>query len=314
MQLIKVQSIVLILLSFVYAILVYTSYDVKDVNEKTMNTNNIKAAQVKLTTAETEVVDAAAEATSLDDRLAEVVTNIAQLKSDLGDILTNANDNSNTNEQDLTKQRNTLVTERSNIITTLKVANAERVVTAANAVTAAQNAVAAAVPVDDDNKRADGLPWGSASAVGRLFRNKTALDKLDGRKLQEKSIVLVILSVLVLLLDMNGLLSSKDVGDPLQVVVGIMLVVFGINVLVKFNKDDADTVVQMGTLDMLNKDNKNNISKKTKAAAVVGTIGGVLCALLGVQVLLKSVVKKRPSFKFKTPSLKLLKRKKNKLN
>ena len=49
---------------------------------------------------------------------------------------------------------------------------------------------------------------------------------------------LVIIAVLVLLLNMNGLLRSSEVGDPLQVVVGIMLVVFGINVLVKFNKND----------------------------------------------------------------------------
>jgi hypothetical protein len=310
MQLIKVQSIVLILISFVYAILVYTSYDVKDVNEKTMNTNNINAAQVKLKAATTELAASATEKTELDDRLTAINAEIALLNTSIGEIEPNNNDNSNTNAQDLKKKKNTLVTEKSNINTTLKDENTERTAAATKAVTAAKNAVAAAVPVNDDNKKTDGQAWTSDNAVARLAANKATLDKLDGRKLQEKSIVLVILSVLVLLLDMNGLLSSKDVGDPLQVVVGIMLVVFGINVLVKFNKDDANTVLQMGTLDMLNKDNKKNIDNKTKVAAIFGTIGGVLCAVLGAQVLLKSVVKKRPRFKFKTPSLKSLKRKK----
>lgn len=140
----------------------------------------------------------------------------------------------------------------------------------------------------------------------------TALDALrpDGKQMQERSVILVIISVLVLLLDMNGLLFSGEVGDPLQVVVGAMLVVFGINVLVNFDKNNK---INLGTIKVL-KDLGDNAAKKTEtqAAAVFGTLGGILCAVLGAQVLLKSVVKKMPSFKIKKPSFKSLKRKKKK--
>ena len=119
--------------------------------------------------------------------------------------------------------------------------------------------------------------------------------KPDGIQMQERSIVLVIISVLVLLLDMNGLLFSGEVGDPLQVVVGAMLIVFGINVLVNFDKNNK---INLGTIKVL-RDLDSNADKKTETqvAAVFGTIGGVLCAVLGTQILVKSVVKKRPSFK-----------------
>ena len=142
----------------------------------------------------------------------------------------------------------------------------------------------------------------------------------DGGQMQEKSVVLVIIAVLVLLLNMNGLLRSSEVGDPLQVVVGIMLVVFGINVLVKFNKNDK---LQIGTIKVFklykvqDKDELDDKGKKqmrkTKAAAVLGTIGGILCAILGVQVLVGSFIKQKPNFKsLKGLSLKSLKRKKKK--
>jgi len=130
----------------------------------------------------------------------------------------------------------------------------------------------------------------------------------DGKQMQERSVILVIISVLVLLLDMNGLLFSSEVGDPLQVVVGAMLIVFGINVLINFDKDNK---LNLGTIKVL-KDLGDNAVKKTETqvAAVFGTIGGILCAVLGAQVLLKSVIKKRLNLKFKKPSFKSLKRKK----
>ena len=138
----------------------------------------------------------------------------------------------------------------------------------------------------------------------------TALDALrpDGKQMQERSVILVIISVLVLLLDMNGLLFSSEVGDPLQVVVGAMLIVFGINVLINFDKDNK---LNLGTIKVL-KDLGDNAVKKTETqvAAVFGTIGGILCAVLGAQVLLKSVIKKRLNLKFKKPSFKSLKSKK----
>jgi len=140
----------------------------------------------------------------------------------------------------------------------------------------------------------------------------------DGSQMQEKSVILVIMSVLVLLLDMNGLLTSSEVGDPLQVIVGIMLIVFGINVLVEFKKDPPYEARTLGTIRVWwrvgNKQSKTTNDKVVKAAAIFGTIVGVLCAVLGAQILLKSVVKKMPSFKIKRPSFKSLKRKKKKIN
>ena len=211
----------------------------------------------------------------------------------------------------------------------------------------------------------------------RIHKNIADLTP-NGGQMQEKSVVLVIISVLVLLLNMNGLLRSSEVGDPLQLVVGIMLVVFGVNVLARFNKND---LTQLGTIAVLKKNpankeakqqlennvtnavnilnalmnsaqeeeeiespedaaadaaaaaaanvseyfstiveeeqqnmvlinartsllkaknalkNFNKQQRNTKSAAVFGTIGGILCALLGVQILTSSFIKQRLNFK-----------------
>ena len=212
------------------------------------------------------------------------------------------------------------------------------------------------------------------NADKRIHKNIADLTP-SGGQMQEKSVVLVIISVLVLLLNMNGLLRSSEVGDPLQLVVGIMLVVFGVNVLVRFNKND---LTQLGTIAVLKKNpahkekkkeletnikndmdilkalkssistedeiespedaaaaaaaanvseyfstiveeeqqnmvlinartsllkaknalkNFNKQQRNTKSAAVFGTIGGILCALLGVQILTSSFIKQRLNFK-----------------
>ena len=76
----------------------------------------------------------------------------------------------------------------------------------------------------------------------------------------------------------------------------------GINVLEEFKRDPPLEARTLGTIRVWHRvgekgDAKTNNDKLVKLAAIFGTIGGVLCAVLGAQVLVKSVIKKRPSFK-----------------
>lgn len=155
-----------------------------------------------------------------------------------------------------------------------------------------------------------------------VWKTETNKLKPDGSQMQEKSVVLVIISILVLLLNMNGLLFSKEVGDPLQVVVGLMLVLFGVSVLVNFQKSpvpvNSSTLGTIAVYRRLTKlgankpttDNPNTPWGKlsqfnmTKGASIMGTISGILCAVLGIQVLVSSLTKKRPNFKSLKSSLK----------
>jgi hypothetical protein len=351
MLFLQIQTIILILLSVAYTILVHTSYDSLDINKRTTNNSKIDAADDEITNANDKKKIITDRKSEIQKEINELTTYLNSIKDDINNNVNPGNNFTNTeaavaavaavdavdavpaatvaagnNENNEIKKNKLKLIKKLND-TNAKILKLEEELTvtipklereADLIISKAETAKLKAGPFDEDNKKyeADGKEreWNDNNVNSRERENKTILDKLDGRKLQEKSVVLVIMSVLVLLLDMNGLLTSSKVGDPLQVVVGIMLVVFGSNVLVKFNTKNADTVTQMGTLDMLNKSNKNNITDKTKTASIVGTIPGVLCIIIGVQVLLKSVIKKE--FKFKKRNFKSLKRKnknKNKL-
>jgi hypothetical protein len=290
-MLIKIQNILLIVISIVFTILCHISYDAKDVNKRLSNTANIKYAQKVLELANGEKTSATAETNALGDRIKAIDQDVAFLKESNNEFVDNTTNNNNSKKNNGAKI-NALITEKVNIKTNLQPANELRGSAATTAVTNAETALVKASKFDDSNTKAET----NAGRNTRLTENETIINALNGRKMQEKSVMLVIISVLVLLLDMNNLLLSKDVGDPLQVVVGVMLFVFGVNVLTRFNKENT---TELGSIEFLDKKVRDNITKNTKAAAIFGTIGGFLCIALGVQVLLTSVVKKPLNLKFK---------------
>jgi len=338
MQPILVQSIILICLAFIYTILAHVS------KKKTL-WNNALSNNVKISNAVREL-DYTTK--SLDD----IISNI-NLKEK--EIVANKNEGVVINE-DLEKRL-------TNELGELKV----RKVPIHDAKRKAQRKLNKLLITKNSTK----TNFNDNNANLRIHKNIADLTP-NGGQMQEKSVVLVIISVLVLLLNMNGLLRSSEVGDPLQLVVGIMLVVFGVNVLVRFNKND---LTQLGTIAVLKKNPAHDEEKKqletniknamdilkalnssisteeeiqspedaadaadgsqyfstiveeeeqnmvlinartavqkaenalknfkkqqrnTKSAAVFGTIGGILCALLGVQILSSSFIKQIPNFK-----------------
>ena len=395
MQPIEVQSIILICLAFIYTILAHVSKKKPDWNNALSNNVKISNAMRVLDSTTKRVKDISAK---INLKKKELNAN----KNQAGNVINKELEERLKNELGELKVRNVSIVEAKND---------------------AQNKLNELLKSGPDNKK----NYNDDNADKRIHKNIADLTP-SGGQMQEKSVVLVIISVLVLLLNMNGLLRSSEVGDPLQLVVGIMLVVFGVNVLVRFNKND---LTQLGTIAVLKKNPAHDKEKKqletniknamdilkalkssisteeenerpedaaavaaaaaavdaaadaatsaadaaaaddpaaaaavanaagateyftaeeeenialanaktavqkaekalknfkkqqrnTKSAAVFGTISGILCALLGVQILTSSFIKQRPNFKslknvslksLKNVSLKSLKRKKKK--
>ena len=341
MQLVKVQSIVLIVVAFIYTILAHVSkrnpgwdetleknIDIKHTKNSLKSVlNSLENVESKIETLNNKIdaldTENAANAAALaaanvlnggggDANAAANVLNGGNGAANAAALAPNGGGNAAAlaRFEDTTTSRDSLVNEKKELL--IKQVDLE------TRETKLQAKLDELIP---DGQR-NGIDKTSASTDNANSAINSNIEALipDGGQMQEKSVVLVIIAVLVLLLNMNGLLRSSEVGDPLQVVVGIMLVVFGINVLVKFNKNDK---LQIGTIKVFklykvqDKDELDDKGKKqmrkTKAAAVLGTIGGILCAILGVQVLVGSFIKQKPNFKsLKGLSLKSLKRKKKK--